>query len=719
MKISMVALATRIGAHLPKIPPYALPSCWLAATAQTLFLLFFVSLNTTQASEPKRTPILLEIDVCGRGLRPTDARTALREGLPGRGSIFSRHRDRLNFPYPAPQSQKKVWTQKKHVNFTLDLVKEVGVVPEIFPSWIVPASPPGSVLFLNIQPTIWESYRWYIAGIALFSLTGMLLILALLRQWKKNREFQQAFADQMAFEKMLAELSTTFINLPEHRIGPTIEESFDRIAKLLNLDRITLFEYSPTNAELKVASWCGGEVSTLPAVVKAEKLPWWTSLLLRGEPIFVSDVETLPEEAASELEHLRRLGTISLAMFPLRAGDKFFGSISFGSTKRRVFWTEVLVERLRLLAEIFSNALIRKRVQQLLRESDERFRLAANTAPVSMWMSGTDKRRTFFNQGWRNFTGRTMEQELGDGWVSGVHPDDLEKCVAIFSASFDARIDFEMEYRLRRFDGVYRWVLDLGAPRYEPDRTFCGYIGSCVDITERKLSEESLRMLTGRLIRAQEEERARIARDLHDDFSQRLALLSIGLGQLWKKVPESDGEERAMILEMLKKTKEMSSDIHSLSHQLHSSKLEHVGLGPALRGLCKEVNEKFKIEVRFIERKAHSRIPKDVALCLFRVAQEALGNIVKHSNSKDAQVELGTNADGVSLCISDAGRGFDPGQQNSEAGIGLVGMSERLRLVGGTLSVRSEPDRGTDIFAEVPLAPSAQETRVRIQSAGR
>jgi len=377
------------------------------------------------------------------------------------------------------------------------------------------------------------------------------------------------------------------------------------------------------------------------------------------------------------------------------------------------------VERLRLLAEIFSNALIRKRVQQLLRESEERFRLAANTAPVSIWMSGTDKRRTFFNQGWRNFTGRTMEQELGDGWVSGVHPDDLEKCVAIFSASFDARVDFEMEYRLRRFDGVYRWVLDLGAPRYEPDRTFCGYIGSCVDITERKLSEESLRMLTGRLIRAQEEERARIARDLHDDFSQRLALLSIGLGQLWKKVPESDGEERAMILEMLKKTREMSSDIHSLSHQLHSSKLEHVGLGPALRGLCKEVNEKFKIEVRFIERKAHSSIPKDVALCLFRVAQEALGNIVKHSNSKDAQVELGANADGVSLCISDAGRGFDPGLQNSEAGIGLVGMSERLRLVGGTLSVRSEPDRGTDIFAEVPLAPSAPETRVRIRSAGR
>jgi PAS domain S-box-containing protein len=353
-----------------------------------------------------------------------------------------------------------------------------------------------------------------------------------------------------------------------------------------------------------------------------------------------------------------------------------------------------------------------------LRESEKRFRLLADSSPSFIWMSGTDKRCTFFNQGWLKFTGRSMEQELGDGWTSGVHPEDLEHCRAIYSAAFDARVDFEMEYRLRRFDGQYRWIVDFGVPRFESDGTFCGYIGSCVDITERKTSEESLHTLTGRLINAQEDERARIARELHDDFSQRLALLGIELGQLWEKLSPKEVEERASVLKMLRRTKEMSSDIHTLSHQLHSSKLEHVGLESALRGLCREISEKYKIEVHFIQRESPLNIPKDVALCLFRVAQEALGNVVKHSKAEGAQVELGANAIGISLRISDQGLGFDPDIRTSGAGIGLVGMAERLRLVGGKLLVKSEPNRGTEITGEVPLAVSAKEGQQKIAAAG-
>jgi signal transduction histidine kinase len=296
-----------------------------------------------------------------------------------------------------------------------------------------------------------------------------------------------------------------------------------------------------------------------------------------------------------------------------------------------------------------------------------------------------------------------MEEELGEGWAAGVHPDDLEHCLGIYSGAFDARMDFELEYRLRRFDGEYRWIVDYGVPRFETDGSFRGYIGSCVDITERKSSEESLQNLSGRLIRAHEEERSRIARELHDDFSQRLALLGIGLGQLWNELPESEVQERIKLQEMLKGTEEMSSDLHALSHQLHSSRLEHVGLVPALNGLCKELGVKYKIEVHFAAREFALSIPKDVQLCLFRVTQEALGNVVKHSQAKSAQVELGTNANGISLRITDAGRGFEPDLSNPAAGIGLVGMRERLRLVGGRLSVKSVPMRGTEIFAEVPL----------------
>jgi PAS domain S-box-containing protein len=360
----------------------------------------------------------------------------------------------------------------------------------------------------------------------------------------------------------------------------------------------------------------------------------------------------------------------------------------------------------------------RKRANQDLLESEQRFRLVANSAPVLIWMAGTDKRCTFFNKCWLDFTGRTVEQELGEGWAQGVHPADRERCLTIYSGAFDARKDFEMEYRLRRYDGKYRWMVDYGVPRVEPDGTFCGYIGSCVDITDRKLNAESLEELSGRLIAAQEEERGRIARELHDDFSQRLALLGIGLSRLWKKRPESEAEERTLVRELWNRTQEISSDVHRLSHQLHSSKLEHVGLGPALMGLCEEISEKYAIQVEFTDRGVALEIPKDMALCLFRVTQEALSNVVKHSKARQAQVELSKARDEIRLQIVDAGTGFDIALNDTDVGIGLVGMRERLRLVGGRLSVQSALGRGTEIRAEVPLSVSADQTQERTMGAG-
>jgi PAS domain S-box-containing protein len=360
----------------------------------------------------------------------------------------------------------------------------------------------------------------------------------------------------------------------------------------------------------------------------------------------------------------------------------------------------------------------RNRDDKILRESEDRFRLVANTAPVLIWMSGPDKLCTFFNQGWLNFTGRTVQEELGDGWTTGVHPDDREYCLRTYSDAFDARVDFQMEYRLRRFDGVYRWIVDFGVPRFETDGTFRGYIGTCIDITDRKSYEESVHNLTGRLISAQEEERNRIARELHDDFSQRLALVGIGLGQLWKRLPSTKSEERASVMQLLEGTKELCSDLHALSHQLHSSKLEHVGLGPALNGLCKDIAHKYKIEIRFTNEGCPADLPKDVALCLFRVAQEALGNVVKHSESNEAHVELRRGEGGLILRIVDHGRGFDPHLPTSTAGIGMIGMYERLRLVGGELLVNSKPNAGTEILAEVPLV-STNEALVKTQMAGR
>ena len=654
--------------------------------------------------------------------------------------------------------------------------------------------PSGSVLLFR-QPNVWETHKYYILGGILLCVLETLLILGLLWQRANRRKAEASLLDSLRFEQLLSDLSATFINLPEEQITTTIKESLGRIAAFLQIERITVHTFSRERSELTpIISWRREGVEPAPAVTSVSQFPWWSNLLLRGEGIFVSDVNAMPEEAVVEKEHLRRIGAISVASVPLKAGSDFLGSISFVSTKRRVSWAEELKSQLKLLAEIFSNALARKRAQearlrhaaivessddaivsksldgiitswnaaaqrlfgyseveavgkpitmlipdelqqeenvflerlrsgervehcetvriakggkrvavsltispvrdsagkiagfskiarditarkraeQLLRESEERFRLVADTAPVLIWMSGTDKLCNFVNQGWLNFTGRSIAEELGEGWASGVHPDDLEYCLKIYSASFDARVDFEMEYRFRRFDGEYRWLVDYGVPRFESDGTFCGYIGSCVDITERKSSAESLQNLTGRLIHAQEEERARIARELHDDFSQSLALQCNDLEQLQKRLPEIEVGERARLLKMLERSKAMCADIRSLSHELHSSKLDFVGLVPAVSGLCEEIAEQYKIEVNFAAPGILLNIPKDVALCLFRVTQEALGNVVKHSQAKKARVELSTNANGVSLRIADEGMGLDPDGIHPGAGIGLL-----------------------------------------------
>ena len=145
---------------------------------------------------------------------------------------------------------------------------------------------------------------------------------------------------------------------------------------------------------------------------------------------------------------------------------------------------------------MFLAGLIEERGQKtkVLSESEARFRSLADTAPVLIWMSGPDKLCSFCNKSWLDFTGRSLEQEIGNGWAEGIHRNDIQRCLEIYAESFDARKPFAMEYRLRRFDGEYRWLLDNGVPRFEPDGSFLGYIGSCIDITERKQSASELQL---------------------------------------------------------------------------------------------------------------------------------------------------------------------------------------------------------------------------------
>jgi PAS domain S-box-containing protein len=370
-------------------------------------------------------------------------------------------------------------------------------------------------------------------------------------------------------------------------------------------------------------------------------------------------------------------------------------------------WTGHIVGASKIARDIT----VRNLAEAALRESEERFRLVANTAPVMIWMSGSDKLRTYFNQPWLKFTGRSIHEELRNGWAAGVHPGDLKTSFETYINAFDRRETFEMEYRLRRHDGEFRWVFDRGVPRSNPDGSFAGYIGSCIDVTERKLAEEALSAVNRRLIEAQEQERTRIARELHDDINQRVALLAVNLSTLKRDLPDAANVARQGIEQTEQQLAELGSDIQALSHDLHSSKLEYLGLAAAAKGFCTEFSERQKVEVHFHSDELPKVLPPEISLCLFRVLQEALQNAMKHSGSACFDVSLGEGLNEVQLSVRDSGRGFDVDEAMHGRGVGLVSMKERLKLVDGQLFIDSRMQQGTTIRASVPLSP-------RMKSAG-
>jgi PAS domain S-box-containing protein len=352
----------------------------------------------------------------------------------------------------------------------------------------------------------------------------------------------------------------------------------------------------------------------------------------------------------------------------------------------------------------------------------QRFDVLADSAPVLIWISGTDKLCTYFNKRWLDFTGRALEEEIGNGWTKGVHPEDHQRCLATYVSAFDRRAPFEMEYRLRRADGQFRILYDTGSPILT-NGTFLGYIGSCIDITDRREMEDALRKsegelrwsqndlqkLASRLITAQEEQMRQLARDLHDDLTQKLAVLAIDAGILEKKCSTSPPEVHQKLVEIKKKLIKVSEDVHNLSRQLHPSIIDDLGLAQAIDSECFTFTQTTGIAVSFSPQNVPNPIPKDIALCIYRVIQECLRNVARHSKAPEAHISLVGHPDGIRLSIRDSGIGFDMNEVKQKAGLGFTGMRERVRLARGTLSIRSQPEKGTVVKVLIPVPEEKHE----------
>jgi PAS domain S-box-containing protein len=355
----------------------------------------------------------------------------------------------------------------------------------------------------------------------------------------------------------------------------------------------------------------------------------------------------------------------------------------------------------------------RKRAEEALRESEAYLAEAqalTHTGSGAWRVPGGDP--LYLSDEWYRIYGFDPKEGLS-AWndrLQRIHPEDRAKVEEAKDRAIREKSHYEVDHRIVLPDGTVKYTHTVGHPVLDASGAVERFLYTMMDVTERKRAEEALSSMSRRLIEAQEQERTRIARELHDDLGQRLSLLANELQQL-QQDPSTLPEVTGRMAELHKQTTQLATDIQTLSHELHSSKLEFLGIAAAMRGFCQEFGEQTKLKIDFKSHDLPSPLSPDVSLCLFRVLQEALHNSVKHSRVRQVDVRLWGASDEIHLEVSDSGAGFDSEAAKQSRGLGLTSMEERLKLVKGTLSIESQLKRGTTIHARVPVNSESDSLR--------
>jgi len=392
---------------------------------------------------------------------------------------------------------------------------------------------------------------------------------------------------------------------------------------------------------------------------------------------------------------------------------------------RRLGWEMALITLLIGLVSGAGALLIWKGQQaRIHRDREARFYAVANDTPAYLWMAGSGEEDFFINQPLQEFLG-TDRQSLSASWTDYLHPDDASRVRATYLQALAEARGYTDEFRVRRFDGAYRTVSAEVVPRFSPTGQFLGYAGAMVDITGRRRAEEQLQeanaklqsellerihkereiqTLSARLMGAREDERKRLARELHDDLNQQIAAVSIAVGNLKRHILPDQAEARDQSDRIHQKLVQLADSVRRMSHELHPAILEYQGVPAALRAFCNEFGTLTRIHVFFHADGAVEDIPPATALCVFRITQEALQNVAKHSGAGAAQVELRAAEGFLWLTVSDRGAGMDTASAETRPGLGLLSIKERARLVGGSVEIRSAPGQGTTVTVKIPFA---------------
>ncbi len=648
------------------------------------------------------------------------------------------------------------------------------------------------------------------------------------------------FQERLRFEELLADLSSKFVNLPPAEVDPAIEDALRRVCECLKIDLAVLWQWSAAALDVIAPTHAYPPVEQVlpPEPLHEEQFPWIRQEILDGKVVALSTLAEFPPEAHVDHEYCSHYGVKSHLSIPLSiGGEPPVGLIGWNTLRVERSWPDALVNRLQLVAHVFTNALARKRHDLNLQESEERLAMAADSAGAGLWILdlstgvfwATARAREIFSYSQGEII--TLER-----FEASVHPDDRDQIRAAIERSVTTGEPLHVDYRIVAGDGRVGWISSRGRPRFsstgEPERLMgvsidiserkrseealrvsearlaagaelaglahyeadfeagvmyiddrlrdlCGIprdredglqalefwlehlhqedvqrvidlrdrlhdgrlenvyleyrflhpergekwiqhlarvsrrdaaghalrtFGVFRDVTERKRTEDELHDLSRRLIGAHEEERALLARELHDDLTQRVAVLAIEAGRA--EINASDATQAESMRTLREGLVRLSEDIHSLAYQLHPSVLDELGLAEALRAECERQGRRGRLEL-LLNLDLLPGVGKEVALCLFRVAQQALNNVARHADAGAVCVTLRQVDDGLVLAVRDDGVGFDPQNSERRRTLGLASMRERVRLVNGTLDIESAPGRGTAVVAWVPVGEGA------------
>ncbi|MFZ0132448.1 MAG: ATP-binding protein [Desulfobacterales bacterium] len=426
--------------------------------------------------------------------------------------------------------------------------------------------------------------------------TGFKLIAQVFANALARKQGEGALQERLRFEELLSNLSARFVNIPPERVDSEIEDGLKQVLEFFQVDRCALLRLLLDKTSWQVTHIaCSDHIPPVPVGIELPRsmFPWaYEKLVEKHEVLSISRLDDLPPEANVDRQTCIEMGIRSCYDIPVLIGGSFGHVIQLNSITRERDWPEGLFPRLRLLGEIFLNALQRKQAEEASRETETILR-----------QNATD-----------------------------------------------------------------------------------------------------LRGLAGRLIHAQEEERSRLARELHDDLAQRLTVFAIDVGRLEKQLMGSPAPVREALREMENSIVKISEDVHSLSRQLHPSILDDLGLINAVESECTSFSRREGIDVAFKHENIPRVIPKDVSLSLYRIIQEGLRNISKHACAEHISVSLKSLDHGILLSVQDDGIGFDWAEVKKNPGLGFSSMRERARLIHGELSIQSQPEKGTVITLRVPFS---------------